>query len=190
MALPFALLAMGLALNVLLAAQRPDWMRTLFYGICVGSLVFLNTWDAPIYIMALVGADALRRFMQRGRWLADDWVEMIAFGGALLVITVVAYSPFLIGFRSQLAGVLPNVINPTHFPQLFLMFGPFFFLPRRLYWRGSLAWGSDAALQSVLGVGRGWCAAFHPGFLGILGLDCGGRVDPGRSTELPGLFRR
>ncbi len=155
MALPIVLLSMGLALNVLLAAQRPDWLRTLFYGICVGSLVFLNTWDAPIYIMALVGADALRRYMQRGRWLADDWAEMVAFGGALVVIMVVAYSPFLIGFRSQLAGVLPNIINPTYFPQLFLMFGPFFFLISAYIgvevWRGVWLRRFNAHLMLITG---------------------------------------
>ena len=158
MALPFVLLAMGLALNVLLSRQRPDRTRVLFYGLCIGALVFLNTWDAPVYIMVLVGADALRRLRRSGQFSVDDWTEMITLGLSLLVILFVAYLPFLIGFRSQLGGVLPNLINPTGFQQIFLLFGPFLLiLPVYLaveVWRSRQArrmnWG--LAGQSALGI--------------------------------------
>lgn len=128
MTLPFVLLAIGIALNVLLIGQNPDTLRVLFYGICVGALVFLNTWDAPIYIAAVVGADVLRRLIRHRRLLLDDWIQVGLLGLAMVVIMIVAYLPFLVGFRSQLGGILPNLIYPTHSPQFFLMFGPFILL--------------------------------------------------------------
>jgi YYY domain-containing protein len=125
MALPFVLLSIGLALNILLSQQRPGTSQVLFYGICVGSLVFLNTWDNPIYIALMVGAEGIRRLLAQGRLVSRDWLQLLIFGLLLLAITLVAYFPFLAGFRSQLGGVLPNVAHPTQFPQFFLMMGPF-----------------------------------------------------------------
>lgn len=152
MALPYAILAMGFALNLLLMWRNPNRREIVFYGVCVGALVFLNTWDSPIYIMMLVGADAIRRILQYGRLRLMDWVEMTLFGLALLVITFVAYSPFLVGFQSQLSGILPNVLHPTRFQQLFVMFGPFililpFFVGVEL-WRGA----QSGCLNMRLGV--------------------------------------
>jgi YYY domain-containing protein len=123
MSLPFTLLAMGLGLNVLLRSRRPNLPEILFYGLVVGGLVFLNTWDSPIYIMVLVGAELLRRIREKTYLQRDDWVELFLFGAALLVVTLVAYSPFILSFRSQLGGILPNVTQPTRFRQYFLTFG-------------------------------------------------------------------
>lgn len=105
MALPFAVLAMGLALNLLLLGQPPRSLEILFYGVAVGGLIFLNTWDSPIYIAVLVGADALRRLMRQG-WLSwRDWGELLVFGTLLLGVALLAYLPFLVGFRSQAGGL-------------------------------------------------------------------------------------
>lgn len=124
MALPFTILVIGLALNVVLSPRRPNIEEGLFYGICVGALVFLNTWDNPTYIVVLVGADVLRRLLRDGRLQVRDWMELFVFGVSLLLITLTAYFPFLVGFRSQLSGALPNLIYPTLFQQYFLAFGP------------------------------------------------------------------
>lgn len=134
MALPFTLLAMGLALNVLLARRGPTLWQIALYGVVAGGLIFLNTWDAPIYIAVIVGAEALRRLRPDGRLDAGDWVAMFGFGAALLVIAVAAYLPFLVGFRSQLGGLLPNIIWPTRTQQLFLVMSPFFFLLPPFLW--------------------------------------------------------
>jgi YYY domain-containing protein len=174
MALPFVLLALGLALNIALSKQRPDRTRVLFYGLCVGSLVFLNTWDAPIYIMVLVGADVLRRLNLRGRLNTDDWLQMTAFGASLLAVTVIAYMPFLVGFRSQLNGILPNLINPTQTQQLFILFGPFFLI--FLVYIGVEVWRSSRAgrmnwqlsfqvLAAMLGVVLFWSLVIAGGWL-------------------------
>lgn len=129
MALPYVLLAMGLALNLLLFNQTPDIIRVLFYGICVGALVFLNTWDAPIYIGLMVGADGVRRLRaNQGQLFTNDWLQLFVLAVALVGIMIVAYFPFLVGFRSQLGGIIPNIVYPTKTQHLFLVFGPFFVL--------------------------------------------------------------
>lgn len=123
MALPFTILAIGLALNILLAGRHPDLLETVFYGVMVGSLVFLNTWDAPIYIAVLMGADVLRRWMARGNLQRQDWIELLIFGAALVGVMFAVYLPFLVNFRSQAGGILPNIIWPTPFQQYLLTFG-------------------------------------------------------------------
>jgi len=126
MGLPYVLLVLGLATNLVLRKRRPSAGEIVFYGLCAGALVFLNTWDGPIYMLALVGADGLRRIINRqGRLAQSDFFGMAGLGVALLALTGFFYLPFLISFRSQASGFLPNIITPTYFPQFFLMFGPF-----------------------------------------------------------------
>ncbi len=123
MALPFTLLAMGLALNVLLSAAAPSREQILFYGVIIGGLAFLNTWDSPTYLLILVGAELLRRQFLHNRLHLSDWLDLFMLGGALLLVTLIAYLPFIVNFRSQLGGFLPNVIHPTPIQQYLLVFG-------------------------------------------------------------------
>jgi YYY domain-containing protein len=126
MGLPYVLLALGLGVNLVLRKRRPTFGEIIFYGLCIGALVFLNTWDGPIYMLALVGADGLRRVINRqGRLAQSDFFGMAGLLAALVVLAGIFYLPFLISFRSQASGFLPNLITPTYFPQFFLMFGPF-----------------------------------------------------------------
>ncbi|MBL8164506.1 MAG: hypothetical protein JNJ61_21130, partial [Anaerolineae bacterium] len=155
MALPFVLLVLGLALNLLLVGRAPNRDETLLYGLAAGALVFLNTWDGPIYIAALVGAEGLRRLMSgQGRLQQRDWWALVRFGLTLGLLTAIFYLPFLISFRSQASGLLPNIISPTLFQHLVIMFGPFililgFFLSVEAWragWRMNWRWGVQGAL--------------------------------------------
>lgn len=130
MSLPFVVLAIGLALNILLSLSAPTFIQTLFYGVIVGSFIFLNTWDTPIYIVVLVGAELLRRVAVEGRGFLSliDWVSLIYFGARLIIITLILYFPFLISFQSQLNGILPNVLYPTRPQQMMVMWLPFLLL--------------------------------------------------------------
>ncbi len=142
LALPFAVLAVGLALNILLTAAPPSVYHLLFYGVAMGGLMFLNVWDGPIYMVVLAGAEGLRRLVRRGgRWLGTDDLLMVGlFLMTLIGLALLFYLPFFISFRSQAAGVIPNVEFPTLFRQYFLVMGPFILLltPFLLYeaWRG------------------------------------------------------
>lgn len=130
LALPFAALALGLALNTVLRGRKPNANEIIFYGICFGGLIFLNTWDGPIYLIVLVAAEGLRRLMAsaNGRLRSRDWVGLAFLGVQLLIVAGVLYLPFLVAFRSQAAGISPNLLNPTMPGQFFLVFGPFILL--------------------------------------------------------------
>lgn len=175
MALPYTLLAMGLALNVLLSSVRPNMSQMIFYGVCAGGLIFLNTWDAPVYFGLLVGAEGLRRLRRmRGRLGINDWSAIIGFGVALGLTCVLAYLPFLISFQSQLGGILPNVLHPTRPQQIFIVFGPFILLLALILsveaWRGRrLNWSLGYRL------GGGALALLLAVMLALL---VGGRLNP------------
>src|SRR5690606_23638165 len=123
----------------------------VFYGLCIGALVFLNTWDWPIYMVILVGADALRRLIRNsGRLYTGDWFGLVALGISQAVLMLFFYFPFLISFSSQASGIVPNWTNPTLFRHYFIMFGPFLLiLP---FFVGVEAWRGRANLNLSLGI--------------------------------------
>lgn len=154
LSLPFAVMALGLALNIALMGRKPNAGETIFYGIVIGGLIFLNTWDGPIYAAAFVGADALRRLLQRGHLSGADARGLIGFGLALLIVALVAYLPFIAAFRSQAAGIVPNIVYPTAFRQFFVMFAPLLLLLAAFLalevWRGRGALHWRLGLQTGL----------------------------------------
>ncbi len=126
LALPFAMLALGLALNIVLRAAAPSAAETVFYALVGGGLVFLNLWDAS-YLIVMVGAEALRRLSRNGlgRLRGEDWWSLFFFGLRLIGLALLFYLPFFLSFSSQASGVLPNLLYPTLIQQYFVMFGPF-----------------------------------------------------------------
>jgi YYY domain-containing protein len=143
MALPFVMLSLGLALNLLLVKRDPNRGEIIFYSLSVGALVFLNTWDVLTGVLAMLGADGVRRLMRgQGRLSWADWFGLFRFALTLGVLALLFYLPFLVSFRSQASGILPNVITPTLLQQYFIMFGPFviilaFFLANEAWRAGS-----------------------------------------------------
>lgn len=126
MALPFVALALGAALNLLLTWRSPTRSETLFYALIIGGLIFLNTWDGPVYLAVLVGMDVLRRYLRgHGRLFIPDWIGVAVFGLAVGVMAVIYYLPFLVSFRSQASGFVPNLLTPTLPQHYFIMFGAF-----------------------------------------------------------------
>lgn len=95
------------------------------YGVALGALGFLNTWDFPIYLFLVTLVYALRRGLDGLRRDARFWREIVLVFVSLALIGFAAYLPFYVSFSSQAGGILPNLYNPTRFVQYFLMFGPF-----------------------------------------------------------------
>ena len=144
LALPFVLLAIGIALALLLGGKQGEksglagnfslgWVGFALTALCLGGLAFLNTWDFPIYLFLVGAALAVRMAWDRGgiRWGVVGRSVLMAV--ALGVVGVLFYLPFYAGFQSQAGGILPNFLFPTRLAQLFVMFGPllaalFFFL--------------------------------------------------------------
>ena len=139
LALPFVLLAIGIALALLLHARQPaapglgerlssrfplGWAGFGLAALCLGGLAFLNTWDFPIYLFLVGAALAVRLAWNRGSisWRAAG--EALLLAVMLGVAGVLLYLPFYAGFQSQAGGILPNFLFPTRLSQFFVMFGP------------------------------------------------------------------
>ncbi len=149
LALPFVLLTVGLAFNLWrwlsgpeaavesekpwyspsrwwsLAVNWPGGSSGFFFGaLAVGSLFFLNTWDAPIYLGLLLSVYVWRRARphQQFKWslLVDGALVAVMMG----VLSLFFYFPFFIAFQSQAGGLLPNLFNPTRLVQFMVMFAP------------------------------------------------------------------
>jgi YYY domain-containing protein len=140
LALPFVLLTIALALNLWHhpatfsfwgndeSCTRPWRARFRFwsgYGLVIGALGFLNTWDLPIYLGLTVAVLLLRA------WRQQPAAPLIEIGWQLLpdvlilgAYSILLYLPFWIGLRSQAGGILPNLFNATHWPQFAVMFLP------------------------------------------------------------------
>ena len=163
LSLPFMIMALGLMLNLLLARREPSAGHLLMYGVAVGGLAFLNAWDAPAFLLGIVGAEALRRLMtgESGRLSPRDWIALIKFGVTLVLVAGVAYLPYFVGFRSQAGGILPNLLHPSLFQRFFIMFGPLLVIVSACLlvegWRaraeGRLNWrlGAKVAIGALLG---------------------------------------
>jgi len=152
LALPFVLLAIGLALAILLrtASQQPatdsdqptatggqlaalipfesDWVLFFFSALTLGGLAFLNTWDFPIYLGVLLLAYAAGKYLRAGRLDINILKQGAVLGVELIVASVLMYIFFYVGFSSQAGGILPYVFPPTRLPQYLVMFGPFVFI--------------------------------------------------------------
>ncbi len=141
LAMPFALLAIGLALNLFLG-DRPGltrWFGLRFRihpfsftlaAIVLGGLAFFNTWDFPFYVALYASAYALRTILGRDMQLEgrksfggilSEWIQL---GFALGVSGAICYLPFYFGFQSQAGGPLPNLIYVTRGIYLWIHFMP------------------------------------------------------------------
>ncbi len=153
-ALPFVIVAVGLALNLALSAEglKGAW-RFGVYGLFLGALYALNTWDAPIYIALVAGADAVRRLIRNGtgHLSLGDWWSVIRLAIMLGVIGLLLFLPFFFGFRSQAAGIIPNVTFPTALQNFFLIFGHFLVI--LFFFLGVEAWRARETFNIRLSVG-------------------------------------
>ncbi len=138
LAMPFAFVALAIALNMYLRRDElkkrfaVSYMEfqfppeTFVLGVVVfGGLGFLNLWDFPWYVLVFAGAYLLRKTAEDGWELQRFWeflLLVVGFG----VCGIVAYLPFYLSFSSQAGGILPNIINPTRGAHLWIMFGTLF----------------------------------------------------------------
>jgi YYY domain-containing protein len=157
LALPFVLMAIGVALNLFIRqiqkahdvagdgvdsqsiSRRPmwnpvafaldnDWLLFIFSALILGSLGFLNTWDLPIYLGVVVLAYGLAQVLVKGCLSREILARCVVLGLGLGLLSGVLYIFFYFSFSSQAAGVLPYVFPPTRLPQYLVMFGTFIFL--------------------------------------------------------------
>ncbi len=204
--MPFALLILGMVLNVyldrknghfqVLGLEIPLSVPSFLLGaVCLGGLAFLNTWDFPIYLALFSAAYTLRRCQQAG-WRWSRIGDFIGLAAALGVSGVILYLPFYVGFTSQAGGPVPSTIFFTRGTFFWVMFAPLI-LPVFAYliflWRRE---GSGKALVNGLKVSLGliaglWLLSFAYAFaislvpnVGSIFLDSQGALAEGIRTLL------
>jgi YYY domain-containing protein len=140
LALPFVLLTVGLALNLLanrktnmLSLSRPgrDQLLTptlLLYAVCLGGTAFLNTWDLPICLAILGLAFMARTYWVHGAFNRAWLVDVLSSLAMLTVVSVALYIPFYVGFQSQAGGPALALWAKTRIQQYLIMFAPFIFV--------------------------------------------------------------
>jgi uncharacterized membrane protein len=100
------------------ALTMPElWVSAWIFG----GVIFLNTWDTPIYL-TLFSLCLIWRL--RGLTWLEILKSTINTLIAVAAIAVLLYLPWYPSFSSQLGGILPNLTFPTRFPQLLVMFAP------------------------------------------------------------------
>ena len=143
MALPFGLLALAAAWNLLsAAAQLPDGDKVLAFRswplawpalpplplllpLAVGALGFMNSWDLPTYALVTAAAYGIGRAWHYRR-LNMAWAsETVGLATMLLGLSVALYLPFYVGFRSQASGLGVVSYAKTPWLQYVLVFGLF-----------------------------------------------------------------
>ncbi|MBV8063529.1 MAG: hypothetical protein JOY51_08035 [Nevskia sp.] len=122
MALPIAVLALGVALMLLTRPEplrwaRSEWLALLLVPVCVGALGFVNTWDLPAYLAVALAAMGLRSVSFGAAGAAsetrtDGFLASLgmtkAAGVAMAWVagaSIAAYLPFYVGFQSQAGGI-------------------------------------------------------------------------------------
>lgn len=135
LALPFTILALGLALEVALSssAQAIPWprrfpQRFVLAAIALGGLGFMNSWDFPTYMLIFLGAVAFRLYAQEGRWRWDLLAKWMGFAIALGASAILLFFPFYLTFQSQVRGIAAWQGPGTQWQHLVIFWGPLLFL--------------------------------------------------------------
>lgn len=197
--LPFVFLALAVALHWLtwahdlapelgpgrwelglpLGALAPDLALS---GLVLGGLSFLNTWDFPIYLFVAAAALAAGLGARHG-WaaLVRRWPLVAAFAGALAVAGLGLYLPFYLTLQSQAGGLLPNLIYPTRFQQMVVLFshvllGVALFVgwlavrERAVFDRPAAAWAGGGLLLGLIALAGGMAlfASLNPDLSGFV----------------------
>lgn len=139
LALPFGVLALALALNLLLQSQTPITNfpsllehflkpRMLLIALLVGALGMLNTWDIVTYGVVIAAAFAIAQYRAHGGFSPWMLLSSIAFFVAMYVVGYALFLPFYLSFSTQARGIAPNIFNRTPLHQYLIMWGMFVFV--------------------------------------------------------------
>jgi uncharacterized membrane protein len=174
LSLPFCLLALAVAFNLLLAPPHltfnlPDLARALatprmlLTALVVGALGMLNTWDIVTYGIIIASAFFIAQFRGAGTVTRRVLMSSGAFLVVLFVGGYLLFLPFYMGFASQARGVVPEIFNKTPLHAYLIMFGIFVFVYASLLFK-LLGWQRvlPYLLFAVGGALLGWGVTFLP----------------------------
>jgi YYY domain-containing protein len=95
-----------------------------FLALALGSLIFINTWDFPIYF-GMIGAIYIISIYPKRESIGEILKESVILLFTLGFICSMFYLPFLISFSSQAGGILPSLVFQSRSIYLLVMFFPF-----------------------------------------------------------------
>lgn len=128
--IPFTIMVLFWALTLLRSRDHFHFSRISLTnpaiwttGFLCGSLIFINTWDFPIYAGFLVIIFGVKVFLT-GADQKIPFKEMINFGISLGILSIVFYLPFILGLSSQVGGFLPSLVFRTRGIHFLVMFLP------------------------------------------------------------------
>lgn len=139
MAIPFTLLALGIALAVVLGARgargvvtRAVWRpgevaRLVALGVVVGSLRLINTWDYPTYLLVAAAVVLLAAYLRNGGLNASVLVEAVMKSALVFAAGYIAFLPYHLNFETFFASV-EGTTNQTVLWQFLLIHGLFMFI--------------------------------------------------------------
>ena len=145
------LLLVGLGLNLILLGRPPDAVETVFYGLLVGTTLFIVTWYFPTAILLFTGAEVIRRLVEKRGLTRSDWLEIGMFGGAVTLVALLAMVPLLSVLRPSPGGIVPNLYQATRPQQMFLVMGAL--LPLLLLFVGALSFRAIRRRQTSFRLG-------------------------------------
>ena len=156
MALPYTLLALGLALAVVLAATKVANRRLWSFGelarlgalgLVVGSLRLINAWDFPTYVAIAAVAVFLAAYFSRGGLSLVVLAETAAKTLLVLLVGFVVFLPFHLNYETFFTRVEPTT-NRTVLWQFLAISGLFIFIAGSFFISEAGKWA--AALSSAL----------------------------------------
>ena len=110
-AIPFTLLAVGLSLSILLAADeygtrwRTAMLHLAILALTVGSLAAINTWDYPTYLLLAMSAVLLASYVSRAKLDIAVITRGVLAAGLLFLLSYAAFLPFHQRFVAFSTGV-------------------------------------------------------------------------------------
>lgn len=145
MTLPFALLNLALCLEFLISPIKlgiawlmRNWLKIIVCAICLGALMFINSWDFFTYALLFAVAMIVGEYMRRKGFSFSTLFNAGITWLALAIVTIIIYLPaFQImfstsGHLAETAGggfiLQPYGGMDTRYFHFFLFWGPFLFI--------------------------------------------------------------
>ncbi len=178
MALPFTLLALGLALAVVLGRGMPAarWAALLaLLGIAVGALRVINTWDYPAYLALAAAAVFIAAYFRHGGLALSMLPRPIAEAAFVFAAGYVVFLPFHLRYESYFTS-LEATTNTTVLWQFLAISGLAVFVLCSFYLReawalaggrvpGTARWLAERPVR--LAAAAGGAAALGAAFYGL-----------------------
>ncbi len=162
--IPYVMISLGLGLNHLKANDQQVLLREaesvgryILWGLVIGALGFINSWDLPTAVFLAGLAFFFQQFRASPGRTGRPWKSLLGGAMIMLALAVLPYLPFYLNFHSQVKGVSLTTQH-TRINDYFLIFGVFAFMAgtflvcRYHAWWGRLKgrWKSRGAAELIM----------------------------------------